>query len=356
MANSMLQPHCPVVALCGGCPLLELPSEQQREQKSAALRSLLAARELPCPTHRWLGVPRGEGYRNRVRFRFEHGAPHFFNPNKDEQCAVLEPSLRRCLTEFRAWAREHRSLLAACAHAELRQPDLDLRWALTVSPLPGVAELPGLGERLQTAAPVGALCWLRGVGEPPAQRFALCGEVYGYVPLSSFRQINAHVNEALLREIVGLAQRLECDTFCDLYMGAGNFSLPLLAAGLRGAGVEQDEHAVAAFVRSALEQGLDSTQFVAADAALAAQRWQGAGLLPDLVIVDPPRAGLKSALGVVAALSGRHLVVVSCSMESFARDAACLAQLGLTLVELWLADMFPHTAHVEIMARFERMR
>jgi 23S rRNA (uracil1939-C5)-methyltransferase len=345
--------HCPVAVLCGGCPVIGQTREQQQLQKQAAVLSRLASVGVTPPTPRWVPSPEVHGYRNRVRFAFAEGLPRFFNPNKDEQCAVLEPALRSCLAEFRVWASQHSRLLRGCAHAELRVPDLDGRWALALTPLPDTKGLLQLEQQLQQALPE-ALLWLRGASVPPAQRVALCGDIYGYVPLGSFRQVNSPVNTALLQTLVSIAQDVRASSFCDLYSGAGNFGLPLLAAGLMGLGVETDEHAVAALQRSAREQGFDASGFVAGDAELTTTQWLAAGYAPELVIVDPPRAGLKSAAQVVTRLAREQLVLVSCVMDSFARDVATLYEHGFSLVELWLADMFPQTAHVEVLVRLER--
>ncbi|HEX2730844.1 MAG TPA: hypothetical protein VHM70_04535 [Polyangiaceae bacterium] len=335
--------ECDVSATCGGCPKITLDSAQQRELKAARLQASMGAAGLPPIEANWLYDDSPVGYRNRIRLRVDDGVPVYFNPHKSVECAVLEPDLRVALNSFRLWAKGYRSELSGLAHLEVRAPDMDGRAGIVYARRPDASS----GEPLPH--PDGFIAHVLGEGSPRRQRVRLIDDVFAYVPLGSFRQVNSRANQLMLRTVRALADELGCRSFCDLFCGSGNLGLPLLRSGLRGAGIESDEHAVAALIAAAVEQGSDASGFVAGDArsvppsALCAT-------VPDLLLVDPPRAGLRGDVATVTAVGARHLVLCHCDAASFVRDLCALRAAGYTLARLWLCDMFPHTSHTEIVA------
>jgi 23S rRNA (uracil1939-C5)-methyltransferase len=138
----------------------------------------------------------------------------------------------------------------------------------------------------------------------------------------------------------------------DLYCGAGNFALPLAAAGAEVLGLETDGRAVAAARRSASRLGLARARFRQVDVAegLAAVR-AGAGPGPAGVVLDPPRAGAGAAVvSHLLALAPGVIAYVSCDPATLARDLAKLVPGGYRLGRLTVFDMFPQTSHVETLA------
>jgi 23S rRNA (uracil1939-C5)-methyltransferase len=140
----------------------------------------------------------------------------------------------------------------------------------------------------------------------------------------------------------------------DLYSGAGGLALTLAKAGAEVRGVELSETAVAAASRSATETGLSGRcRFAAGDAAEGALHWEGPC---DVVTLNPPRAGAEPAvLDTVIGIGPERVVYVSCNPETLARDAGRLIRQGYRLCGLQPVDMFPHTGHVEVVARFEKV-
>jgi 23S rRNA (uracil1939-C5)-methyltransferase len=182
----------------------------------------------------------------------------------------------------------------------------------------------------------------------PCQRFAL-PDAWHYVPISSFVQVNETINLALVQDLVIRARQLDLRTFCDLYAGSGNFSLPLVAAGLSGDSVELDSRAVDAARRAAEVQAFSGLDFAIGDAGAFAEQALVRRRSFDLVVVDPPRAGIRQHLPSIAALCDRYLVYCSCNPGSLARDLARLVSSGFELESVALYDMFEHTHHVETM-------
>jgi 23S rRNA (uracil747-C5)-methyltransferase len=166
----------------------------------------------------------------------------------------------------------------------------------------------------------------------------------------SFFQTNTHVAEALYDQarswVDGLA---DVRTLWDLYCGVGGFALHLGATGREVLGVEVSGDAIAAARATAAELGVPA-QFVAGDATAYAL---GAGTVPDLVVVNPPRRGIGADLAGWLEQSGvRHVVYSSCNAESLARDLALMP--SLRPVEARVLDMFPHTTHYEVLVLLSR--
>jgi 23S rRNA (uracil1939-C5)-methyltransferase len=344
---------CPVYERCGGCPLLGLPAEARGALACAEVERLSSASGLDLPGQArpsFYPAPDPLGYRNRVRLAIGPGAvPRFFNPEKVPGCAVLSPSVIEGIGVLTERARAEPALLAAFVHLELRARDELGRFGLRCTPAAGAAPPP---------APALGAEWLTGVSgqaEPamPRQRWRVSDECCIDVPLDAFLQVNLAVNRALVGWVVTRCQASGASTFADLFMGAGNFTLPLLACGLSGAGVERHAGAVAAARDVASERGL-CADLVAGDALAIAERWSDAGRHFDVVVCDPPRAGLGARAPSVARLAKRSIALVSCRLDSACADAVRLVAEGIRVESVALFDMFPQTRHVEAVIWLER--
>jgi tRNA/tmRNA/rRNA uracil-C5-methylase (TrmA/RlmC/RlmD family) len=140
----------------------------------------------------------------------------------------------------------------------------------------------------------------------------------------------------------------------DLYAGAGLFTLPLAAAGAQVTAVEGERRAVGALRANARDAGLRLGGAHAADVAAALRRGLGGGR-PDVVVLDPPRAG--AGVGVVqavAAAAPERIVYVACEPAALARDLGALLRDGYELTALDAFDLFPGTHHVELVAVADR--
>ncbi len=163
------------------------------------------------------------------------------------------------------------------------------------------------------------------------------------VPPRAFSQVNPHVNRALVEAVLEGANG--CRSAFDLHCGAGNFALPLAAAGLAVRGCDVGTDGVRAARASAEKQDLD-VDFFDGTAEEAMERWTDR---PDLVVLDPPRAGCRELVAPLLQLRPTSIAYVSCDPATCARDVGQLVQGGYILrsAEAW--DMFPHTPHVEAL-------
>ena len=176
----------------------------------------------------------------------------------------------------------------------------------------------------------------------------------GFLP-GDFTQVNTDINRKMVKHAMTLLDPGESDRVLDLFCGIGNFTLPIARLGAHAVGVEGDAGLVERARNNASRTGLDNTDFFTADlyAELVAEPWIRETY--DKALIDPPRSGALTVLPLLARLGVRCLVYVSCYPGTLARDAGELTtKQGYRLLSAGVMDMFPHTAHVESIALFEK--
>ena len=170
---------------------------------------------------------------------------------------------------------------------------------------------------------------------------------------TDFVQVNTEINAAIVSKVTELLGIQATDRVLDLYCGLGNFSLPLARRAGAVLGVEGEGGMVARAAYNAQRNDIDHARFIAAD--LAEPQWSFMREAWDLVVLDPPRSGAEAAVRHMARMGPRRVVYVSCHPATLARDAQELVtSQGYRLKAAGIADMFPHTHHVEAIALFER--
>ena len=192
--------------------------------------------------------------------------------------------------------------------------------------------------------------------EAPRLAFAIPAEnvELDFLPLD-FVQVNAGMNQRMLARTLELLDLKPADRVLDLFCGLGNFTLPIARHAAEVVGVEGEHGLVERAAANAARNGLGNAAFRVAnlfddqrDEPWAAQAW-------DKILLDPPRAGADKVLEYLPRKGTNRIVYVSCHPGSLARDAGILVEKhGFRLVSAGVMDMFPHTAHVESIALFER--
>ncbi len=347
-------PACPVFSECGGCDWMMLRADQQPEHKLAVLREALlrtarldwSGRDIPI-----VSSPSPQGYRRRIRLQVAGGRIGFFARAshqlvEPEHCQVSSPALNLALTELRQLTRRQPAALGWVRSLELREA-CDGSLSLYLEPAPGVppAELqlsgtPPLQVCVGAAAAESMALW---------QRFELTPQVYLLAPPGCFTQVHWQLNRALVAQVVAGARARGATSFLDAYAGCGNFALPLLGAGLSGKAIESHPLAIRAASEAARRQGLPAQGFLSGDSAARGRELLRQGQRFDLVLLDPPRAGVKHGLAELAALARGWLVMCSCNPVTLARDLKALLEQGFVLEELTAFDMFPETHHLETL-------
>ena len=173
---------------------------------------------------------------------------------------------------------------------------------------------------------------------------------------NAFIQTNTAMCEELYRLAIDYAALTGEETVYDLYSGIGTIGLAMARDALTVWGVEASEESVACALENAELNGIANAAFFAGDVAAAVGELRERAGDPDVVVVDPPRAGLTGkALRLVGGLEAERLVYVSCNPTTLAGNAKDLTgDLGYRLERARPVDMFPHTPHVETVALFTR--
>jgi 23S rRNA (uracil1939-C5)-methyltransferase len=175
------------------------------------------------------------------------------------------------------------------------------------------------------------------------------------VTAGAFMQTNTVMAERLYTLAIDLAELRPADVVWDLYCGAG--AIGLLAAPHAGRvyGIEISPESIAGARENAARNGIENAEFVAGDVAKSVRPLLERVPRPDVVFVDPPRSGLTpKAVRRVLELAPERLVYVSCNPTTFAPNARQLVDGGYTLETVRPLDMFPHTPHIECVARLRR--
>jgi len=368
-----VEPPCPHYGTCGGCALQHLGPAAQLAFKQGQLFENLA-RLGGVEPERALEPLTGPswGYRRRARLGIKHvprkgrvvvgfrerAAPYVADLH---ECRVLAPPLGALIDPL-AELVGGLSIAARLPQAEAAVAENGCALVLRVLDPPSEADLGRLHEFERTQ---GVRLYLQPGGpatvapltpgrEPLRYSLPEFGVTLEFEP-SDFIQVNAVLNEAMVGRAVALLDPRPGERVLDLFCGLGNFSLPLSRRGGEVVGVEGDAGLVGRAQRNAARQGIGNVTYVTADLAAPAADAPWAARAYERVLLDPPRAGAREVLPVVAGCGAGRVVYISCHPGSLARDGGILVRdHGFRLVAAGVMDMFPHTAHVEAMAVFER--
>ena len=365
-----VEPRCRFYERCGGCSLQHLSYDAQLRHKERILLAALSKAGNVSP--RQVMPPlAGSPWRYRRKARLgvryvagRHGALVGFRERLPSRiadmtdCEVLADPLgplvmplRELVGSLRARARIPQVEVAAGEdRAVLVIRHLDPLPAEDLEAIEAFAIRRGIGIWLQ---PDGADSARPFVDPAPEPHYSLDDGAIrlSFSPLD-FVQVNAEVNRALVRQVVSMLAPVPGDRVLDAYCGLGNFSLPLAARGAAVTGLEAGAEMVERARANAAGNALPAS-FHRADLGDEAvvRDWLGRGW--DKLLIDPPRSGAETLVEHVRLARPSCIVYVSCNPDTLARDAARLVHgHGYRLTRAGLADMFPHTSHIESVAEF----
>jgi 23S rRNA (uracil1939-C5)-methyltransferase len=395
LATEILQPGplrvdapCRHYPACGGCRFQDLAYDAQvaskQDQVADALRRIAGIPEPPLEPI----LPAEEvfHYRNKLEYSFTqaedgptlgfHKAGRWDEVLEIERCWLTTELGNAIRNAVREWARgdrlvaydqsEHSGYLRHLVVREGRNTGQVLVQLVTG---PGEKfDTGGFVELLRGFSEVKSIHW--SVNDTPAEvtnlptvllwgddaiEEELCGLRFRVRP-NAFLQTNTAMAErlySLAREFAGLTGT---ETVFDLYCGIGTIGLLLAGDALTVWGVEVSEESVACALENADLNGIGNAAFFAGNVGQSLEQLHERSGDPDVVVVDPPRAGLAGkALKRLGEIGAPRIVYVSCNPTTLAGDAKRLRDdYGYELRRAKPVDMFPHTPHVETVALLER--
>ena len=360
---------------CGGCPLLALPYREQLAQKQARLQELLGGF---APVKAVQGMAEPLHYRNKAiaSFATQRGklvcglyaeGTHRVLPGAD--CLLQEEILNKTLAAVLDAARACRWTAydedrgtGLLRHTVLRSSGDGKVLVTLVTPGPDLPGSKNFCTALRKKAP-----WVVSIVQNinPTRSSAVLGNrektLYGpgfvldtlcgtqfAISSRSFYQVNRTQTEVLYKKALELAKLTGRETVIDAYCGIGTIGLCAAPLAKQVIGVESNPAAVKDAAANARRNKIANARFVCADATEWMAAAAGEGLHPDVVFLDPPRAGsTPECIAAVNKMKPRRVVYVSCDPETLARDVAIFARHGYKAKGFTPVDLFPQTRHVE---------
>lgn len=174
---------------------------------------------------------------------------------------------------------------------------------------------------------------------------------------NSFYQVNHDQCEKLYSKAADYAALTGGETVVDLYCGAGTIGLTMADNAKQVFGVEIVPQAIDNARINAKINGITNADFFCGDAYEAAKELEKRNIMPDVVILDPPRKGCQKELfDVIEQMAPKRIVYVSCDSATLARDLEILQEKHYLTQEITPVDMFPRTPHVECVVLISKVR
>jgi 23S rRNA (uracil1939-C5)-methyltransferase len=372
---------CRHFGVCGGCRLQDLAYERQLDAKAAQVRDALTrigGFDDP-PVEAIVPALSVFGYRNKLEYSFAsgpdrlvlgfHRAGRWDEVIDVEEC-LLTTELGNALREaVKEWARaeglepyDQDTQTGYLRHLVVREGRNTRQVLVLLVTAPGERfDADYLIETLTRFPEVRSIHWA--VNDRPAEvtnlpTRLLWGEPWIEEELlglrfrvrpNAFLQTNTEMAEALFTLARDAAALTGSETVYDLYCGTGTIGLALARTAASVWGVEISEESVACAIENAEVNGIGNARFFAGNVGQSLEELAETAGPPDVVVVDPPRAGLAGkALRRTGALRAPRIVYVSCNPTTLASDLAVLRdEHGYTLERCTPVDMFPHTPHIE---------
>lgn len=369
-----VEPACARFGVCGGCSLQHLAAGAQIAAKEQALLDALRRIGQLEPGEVFAPIVGASpwGYRRKARLGVKYVAKKAralvgFRERSSsfvtdtDRCPVLHPRVGEALGELAA--------LIGSLDVRDRVPQVEVAMGddacilvFRVLAPPSAADadrLRAFGRAHEVAVYLqeGGLDSIRPL-DPPGVTLSYAlpdfGVVLEFRP-GDFTQVNFEVNRLMVARGIELLRPRPDERVLDLFCGLGNFTLPLARRAGEAVGVEGEAGLVARARANAARNGLCNAHFFTADLYAAPDAAPWARKRFAAALLDPPRTGAFEVLPLLPRLGVERLVYVSCYPGTLARDAAELVQRhGYRLAGVGAMDMFPHTAHVESIAVFER--
>jgi 23S rRNA (uracil1939-C5)-methyltransferase len=377
-----VDPLCPYVGVCGGCQWQHIDPSVHGEMKQAILVDILKrlGKLEKIPHIDVIPSPKPYGYRIRVQLKVRGKAIGYYQERSRKivditYCPISHPLVNRIIL----FLREQRDAFSNMEEIEINVSPGEEKGVLLFHPrsydqrfehfvkqfAPHPHPPPRRGrEREGVSQPV-----LKGIAIAKKEGWTLCGNASLSLTVSfrvaerdrtlsfrispgSFSQVNPEQNERLIQTLVEFSDIRDNERVLDLFAGAGNLTLPLALHAGEVWGVEGSRPAVEDARFNAERNGIRNAHSIEGEVEEILKDWKREK--PDQIVLDPPRAGCKKIVDLLAGLEPKKIIYVSCEPTNFARDLRLLAERGYSLEKLRLIDMFPQTHHMEVVGLLSR--
>ncbi len=344
-----IEPRCAHFTQCGGCHYQHIPYQEQLIIKQAILKNQLErVGKLPDPpVSSMIPSPIAWNYRNHIQFHIsDRGNPGYLKHRSNQvvpiqECHLPEESLNQI------WPALDLEYIPGLDRISLRsgeggQDTMIVLESSDPKPIEFAVDLP-----------------LSAVHQSPGGEIVLAGdnfiiiEVHGFpfvVSAGSFFQVNTNVAELIVDYLLDILPLTEHTVLLEVYCGVGLFSVFLAPLVKKIIGIESDPSAAEDFLYNLA--GFDSVELHDAPAEDILPYLE---ISPDIILLDPPRAGIsKKVLDSVVSLQPDLITYISCDPATLARDVSRLHNQGYQLQQSTPFDMFPQTYHIESINLFQR--
>ncbi|MBR4908185.1 MAG: 23S rRNA (uracil(1939)-C(5))-methyltransferase RlmD [Acidaminococcaceae bacterium] len=383
-------PVCPVYKTCGGCQLQHLSYEaelkEKREQVKAALERIGHLRDVKVmPT---IGSDHPLYYRNKMQFpvagkngKLQIGcfALNTHRVIDVTDCCIQKQKNNEIAAVVRTWMKQFKitpydedkgtgiirhimgrvgvhtgEIMVCLVTAQDNVPRLKELVKMLKAALPGVKSVVQNVNRRNTNVILGEKTKVIAGGPTIKDKI---GPLKFNISAQSFFQVNSEQAEKLYNTALLFAELKGTETVVDLYCGTGTITLFMAQKAKRALGIEIVPSAIRDAKKNAMANHIENADFLLGDAAVEMPKLAIGGLRPDVVILDPPRAGCEErVLAAIVKVKPERVVYVSCNPATLARDLAYLYEHGFTIDKVQPCDMFSRTHHVETVVLLTRKK
>ena len=385
-----IQPKCQHFKYCGGCTSQNLPYEKQLEIKAEQVKTLLNNEGIQ--DFQFLGIqpsPLEFRYRNKMEFSFGdkvkggplelgmHKRDKFYEIISTTNCQIVDEDFNVILSLILDYFRNkgishfhkitHKGSLRHLVIRKAYKTGEILINLVSTSQLK--LELNELVEKLLNLPLSGKIVGILhtindGVADvvKSDETIVLYGqdfiteEILGLsfkITAFSFFQTNSLGAEKLYSIVKDFAGNTKDKVIFDLYCGTGTIAQIMAPVALKVIGIDIVEEAVEAAKVNAIENNLNNCEFIAGDVLEKIDKLKEQ---PDLIILDPPRAGIHpKAIHKIIDFYPQQFIYVSCKPTSLANDLPIFVERGYKVTKVKCIDLFPHTPHVECVALMSRV-
>ena len=361
-------PKCEYFGKCGGCDLQHIQDSYQLKYKRDVLAEILA-RQSDLTSENELEVVTSRPWRYRrnariaVSISLEHGLKLGFRERGSRtvvhclKCDVLDPSLSDLLPHLTDLI-QGLDFKNCISEVELLSTGDNVTVTLFIEPKFGASDRIKLSDfsnshKVSVYRKSGKT--IESLGILNTEHGYYINNLYFEVSPGSFLQTNHEINSALASYVLEVLRPSKKEIIADLFCGMGNFSLPLAQLAGSVLGVESDRELLIQARANAALNAIQNCEFLRGDLFKCSDFLLARLTGCEKILLDPPRVGALDFVTNCDFEKVDHIVYVSCNPSTFARDAKVLcSRHKFILISTRVFDMFPQTAHVELVGVFEK--